>query len=509
MQTILTFDIGGSFIRAALFDLKGGLIDLKAEPSDPAYVGPGGVEADPAAWWSAICRLTAALLAEKSANSLEIKAIVPCGMTRTQVFLDAKGESLRPAITFRDARAGEQAARLGHCMHISSSMEPATGLSPISAFHPLARLMWVRDHEPRVMAQVRWVLQPKDYITHRLTGQAVADGVSSASYSLGDGLHPPPEVFQALGLDSKLVPPLAAPQALAGYVQPNLPRPFEGCAGVPVFTGSMDAWCGTLGIGAVRPGFAYNISGTTESMGLVWSRPLQAPGLLSLPWGDGLHQVGGPSQAGGDCLTWLLENFAGGSAGLDDAFHDLDMGLTRVERPAPLFLPFLQGERVPLWNPEARGVFFGLKRTHNRDDLIRAVMQGVALANRHILSLAEAAAGDKAGEIRVTGGVAKLDPWCQIKADVLQRPLVRTSQEEAGLLGAALLAIRGLGLYEDFALMQDELVQVQRRFEPDPRLASHYDQAFKIYLSLIKSLAPGFAKFAELEKSCLETAAHD
>ena len=433
-------------------------------------------------------------------------------MTRTQVFLDAQGESLRPAITFRDTRAEEQAVRLGRMARNRTVPETGAGLSPISAFHPLTRLMWVRDHEPQVMARVRWVLQPKDYITFRLTGAAAADAVSSASYSLGDGLHPRPEVFQTLGLDSKLVPPLAAPQALAGYVKPNLPRPFEGCAGVPIFTGSMDAWCGTLGIGAVRPGFAYNISGTTESMGLVWSRPLQAPGLLSLPWGDGLHQVGGPSQAGGDCLTWLLESFGGGPGRLDDAFHNLNMRLTRAERHAPLFLPFLQGERVPLWNPEARGVFFGLRRSHSRDDLIRSVMQGVALANRHILSLAEEAAGDKAGEIRVTGGVAKLDPWCQIKANVLQRPLVRTSQEEAGLLGAALLAVRGLGMYEDFALMQDELVRIQRRFEPDPRLASHYDQAFKIYLGLIKSLAPGFAKFAkfaELEKSCLETAAND
>jgi xylulokinase len=499
MDAILTFDIGGTFIRGALFNLAGQLLHLESLPADEVYLDPEGNQADPKLWWRAVCRLTDSIMASISGWGVCLKAIAPCGMTRTQVFLDARGKPLRPAITFRDARAQEQAGELRQAFEQTGQGEEPKGYSPASPYHPLARLLWVKQHEPDIMQKTRWVLQPKDYVIFRLCGVPTADSISAASFSIHGGEAPGRELFQALGLDYSMLPKITEPQAMAGRVLADLEAPFDRFKGVPVFTGSMDAWCGTLGIGAVRPGYGYNITGTTEAMGLVCDKPAMAPGLVSLPWGGEMHQIGGPTQAGGDCLAWLMQNAMPGSSHGQGEYEDMGNMLSLDRRPAPIFLPYLDGERTPLWNPQARGVFFGLKRVHTREDMLRAVMQGVAFANRHILELAEQAAGITAREIRISGGAAKLNAWCQIKADVLARPLVRTSQEETGLFGAALLAMCGLGMYPDFGEVQKSLVYEKQRFLPDPDMTEYYDRAYRLYLRLIDRLTPCFADYGALE----------
>ncbi len=498
MDAILTFDIGGTFIRSALFDLAGRLLCIRSAPSKEAYLDAKGNEADPDLIWETIRSLAEAVFHEISEEDVRLAGIVSCGMTRTQIFLDEKGQSVRPAITFRDSRAESQAQRLAGLFETGSKQGNDAKPSPLSAYHPLARLMWLKDHEPDAMAHTRWVLQPKDYIAFRLTGTPPADAISSASFSVGDGAFPSGSVFQTLGLKPGLVPTASSPESMVGHVKPDAPFPFGRFIGAPVFNGSMDAWCGTLGIGAVRPGYGYNITGTTESLGLVCPKPVSAPGLLSLPWGNGLHQIGGPSQAGGDCLAWLLNSLRPEAESASDRFQSLKRLVPSSGPPAPIFLPYLAGERVPLWNPKACGVFFGLRSSHKQEDLIRSVMEGVAFANRHILELAEKAAQQKAQEVRVTGGAAKLDAWCQIKADVMGRPVVRTRQEEAGLFGAALLAILGLGEIRDFDALQAELVQEERRFLPDPGKRLQYKDAYRLYRNLIKQLSPCFESFSNL-----------
>ena len=507
MDAILSFDIGGTFIRGALFSLEGELAAMRGTPAQAGYLDSQGCEADSDYWWQTVRRLAEELLSQAAPQKINLMGIVSCGMTRTQILLDAKGAPLGPAITFRDQRARDQAHSLARISGNGSAAPDQAGYRPISAFHPLARLMWLAEHEPQIMAQTRWVLQPKDYISWRLTGKPAADAISSASYSVGDGVWPGPELFSRLGIDPGIIPVRSRPQDPVGRVISGCEPPFDRHAGTMVFNGSMDAWCGTLGIGAVRPGFGYNITGTTESLGLVCEQPVKAPGLLSLPWGGGLNQIGGPSQAGGDCLTWLLENLYPQAESIPRVFKGLNTLPQSGNAPGPLFLPYLAGERTPLWNPEACGVFFGLRRFHQPADLIRSVMQGVAFANRHVLELAEQAAGLRASEIRVTGGAARLDSWCRIKADVMNRPVVRTGQEEAGLLGAALLAILGLGRYEDLASLQKGLVHEERRFTPDPRAAARHQRAYRLYRDLITRLTPCFSDFAGLAGPDMESSA--
>jgi xylulokinase len=286
-----------------------------------------------------------------------------------------------------------------------------------------------------------------------------------------------------------------------GPVQPGLPAPLDRLAGVPVFCSSSDTWVAVAGLGALRPGYAYNISGTTEVLGAVGLEPVEAEGLLSVDW-RGLWQIGGPSQNGADTVSWLLSLLAREGMEPGSTSQRIDALLAGRRHPQPLlFLPYLQGERVPYWNPALRGAILGLGRQHGATDLAYAVLEGVAFLNRIVLERAEAALGAPVGEIRFGGGAAANPVWSQIKADICGRPVVVGASKEPGLLGAAIVAWTGLGRFASLAQAQETLVRPARRFTPEPERKPAYDALFSLYRRSEAALAPLSADLASLSRS--------
>ena len=249
--------------------------------------------------------------------------------------------------------------------------------------------------------------------------------------------------------------------------------PFGRLKGIPVFAGAMDAWATAVGSGAVRTGQGYDIAGTSEVAGLITPARAVVPGLVSLLWSEDTNQIGGPTQAGADCVSWCHRAFRVRgplAAAVERA------GRTTPGEDRPLFLPYLAGERTPIWRADVRGAFDGLSREHRADDFLWAVLEGVAMAMRDIL--ARAGSGSRTGmqEVRVAGGGATSNAWCQIKADVMQVPMVRTSDRETGLIGAAMAAAVGLGWHPKLAAAASAMCPVERVFEPRPALAPLYAQ---------------------------------
>jgi xylulokinase len=320
-------------------------------------------------------------------------------MTRTQVFLDRHGRAQGPAMLFRDRRAGFDAA---------------------------SRLAWIERHQPARFARIAHVLEPKDFLASRLSGEITSN----------DDVAPWREV---------------------GAV-----RSHAKLAGVPIFAGAIDTWASAIGAGAVESGQAYDVAGTTEAVGLVTGAPVEAPGLRSFAWTETTHQVGGPTQAGADCARWCHETFrvhgtlAGAIARVGHALRD----------DAPLFLPYLAGERAPVWSSAVRGAFHGVDRAHGADDFLWSAMEGVAHAVRDILEVAQAAASTRAHELRVCGGGAQSDAWCALKADVLGIPVIRSRAAQTGLVGAAMAAAVGLGWHADLATAARRMAKRGRRFAP-------------------------------------------
>ncbi len=449
------------------------------------------VEVDAAEWW----RLFTAAVADLPAGDLRhVDAIAICGLTRTHIVLGADDHPLRPAITWRDLRAAGVAADLA--ADLPAAWPERTRLD---ASHPAARLAWLARHEPAIHARIQAVIEPKDYLNLRLTGRVASDPISAAR--LAAAAAKGASILDHIGTGSVL-PPLLPPTAIVGRVREGLPGALSLLAGRPVLAGSNDTWAAVVGLGALQPGMAYNISGTTEVLGLVGASAATAEGLLTVEWGDGLYQLGGPGQNGADTIGWLLALLGRMQAGTEVG-PALDLLLAEACDAQPLlFLPFLQGERTPFWDSALRGAFIGLGRRHGAGDIARAVLEGTGFLNRLVLERAEAAFGAPAREIRAGGGAARNAAWCQIKADICRRPLVSAATAEPGLVGCALLVAVALGREPNLAAAQRRM-PIGPRYDPDPTAAAFYDQLYPAFTTAAAALRPiSHALASEVRPSC-------
>ena len=444
-------------------------------------------EADARQWWSGLQAAAASLAAEAPDHFDAVSAIAISAMTRSQVLLDADGAPLRPAILWADTRSATTLPALRD--RLPPGHPEAAALNP---FHPLARLWWVMQTEPAIAARLAHVLEPKDYLNFCLTGAIRGDPISMARLQAAavpdaQGMS----LLSAAGIDPGVLPPLVSPSETMGHVRPGLEGAFARLAGVPVLAMANDTWASVIGLGAMRPGFAYNLSGTSEVFGTVNAQAATAEGLMTIDWGAGLSQLGGPSQAGGDTLVWLLE-LLGRHQGSPRAIGPmLDAVLQGPRIVAPLlFLPYLQGERTPYWDADLRGAFIGLDRRHGPADLLYAVMEGVGFLNRIVLERIAQATGTPIGELRFGGGGAASPVWCRIKADILGCDVVLVEGEEHGMLGAAIVAWTMLGLHPDLATAQQSLARERHRYVPDPKRRAHYNRLFAVFREAEAALRP-------------------
>ncbi|MGX1744783.1 xylulokinase [Bosea sp. NPDC055353] len=491
MNVVLACDLGGSSFRAALIDDRGTTLAEHALPGPVLNDHLDRSEVAAQAWWAQLLEAAGRLAEQAPDLFASVQGIAICGVTRTQVFLGHDGRELRPAMTWKDARSDGIAARL------RERLPDHPEASRINAFHPLARLAWLVENDPLNALALACVLEPKDYLNFRLTGQKASDPVSLArlvacaeSVNGGSG-------FGAIGLSPDIIPAILEPIDIVGSVITGLPAPFDRLAGIPVFCGCNDTWAAVAGLGALRPGYAYNISGTTEVLGVLGPEQAEAEGLISVDW-RGLWHLGGPSQNGADTAAWL----AGLVSDNGPVGETIERLLAGQRHPQPLiFLPYLQGERVPYWDPNLRGAFIGLCRQHGPTDLAYAVLEGVACQNRLVLERAEGALGTRVDEIRFGGGAAANPVWAQVKADICGRPIAVGAAREPGLLGAAIIAWTGLGRFASLAAAQDALVGIARRYEPNPARRPAYNALYALYRQSEAALAPISADLVALQQN--------
>lgn len=468
MAAILAFDFGGSSRRAALIDDGGATL---ASATLDHGLGDA-VEAGPADWWYDLQTLSDALAATAATAFDGVAAVAISAFTRTQVLLDQSGAILRPAMLWSDSRAEVTVASLRDRI---AANHPE--YSRLDGFHPLARLWWLKAHEPATIGRLAQVVEPKDYLNFCLTGRLAGDPVSLARLAASRDL------LSAIGLSPTILPELLPPTGILAPVQAGLPGALGRLVGRPVLTMAHDSWAAVAGLGALRLGFGYNLSGTTEVLGILSGEPAKADGLLDLAWGSGLYQLGGPSQTGADSLRWVAD-----LCGLDLG-RDLDIVLNQPRAAEPvLFLPYLRGERTPFWDARLRGAFIGLNRTHRPVDLVWAVMEGIACLNRLVLERAER--GRPIAELRLGGGGAANPHWAQVKADLLGRRVVVTDSAESGLRGAAIVAWTALGRFADLDQAQAALARPVRVFEPDPGRRAYGDRLYRLFLQAHAALAP-------------------
>lgn len=475
-ETILGIDVGTTSVKAMVLGMDGRRQAGFAAFSPTSRPAVSRVEQDPRDW---LARIDAALADFTAQGALaKVRAVGLTSQVNTHVFLDAAARPLMPAITWADTRAAAEAAELDASVSQAQKIAWWGAPMPIDASHALARMLWVCRHQPAIWERTRWVVLPKDYCLHHLTGTVATDPLSNIG--LTDRAGYIAEVLALVPGAADRVAPLVPPQAAMGQGRAGGPL-----AGLPVVPATMDGWCALYGAGGSAEGAGVHVSGTSEVLGIAAAAVHPTPGVVVFQTLAGLRLHAGPTQAGGAALAWFCD-WAGITP--EDA-GDLVRAAPRAPL-TPLFLPQLQGERAPLWDPALRGVFLGMDQASGLPDLARAVMEGVALSARHVLGALEASSGHSPAVLTCGGGGFRSDIWMQIKADVLGRPMARLAVNEPGIIGAASLAALGAGLAPDLRAAQAALARLEPPVAPSPARRALYDDLFGLYTRAIAANAP-------------------
>jgi len=503
-ELLLGIDVGTTSCKVGVYDLKGSMV-AQASHSYPTYQpAPHEIEQNPEDWCKAVRMAIGEIRRRPKVKMSSIVGIGLSGHTPTQVLVDRKGKILRPAIVWRDTRSVEEARWIRRVIG-KRRMEKFLGMDlPIEPSWPPARLLWLKKHEPQILKRTFKILQAKDFVGYKLTGCFFSDRwCSKGMVNLKSGIVAS-EFFKVLGISEEIVPEIYKPYEVIGRVRKDIGNRIGIPHGIPVVAGWSDALCGMLATGSLSTsGMAFNITGTSEIVGITTlTLPKLTYGLMSIPSTitETVSVLYGPTQSGGDSLKWA------GEALLDleekvspEGFSlmGLDSLLRQAESVVPgsndmIFLPYLEGERAPIWDANAKGLFIGITRAHRRGHFVRSVLEGVAYSVRHLLEIAEKSVGRKVEKIRIAGGGAKSELWNQIRADVTGRCIEKLQVVETGTLGAAMLAGLGIGVSKSLNEVSRQMVHVIGLVEPDREHHKQYDKLFKIYKKLYPLLKPVF-----------------
>jgi len=445
---ILAHDLGTSGNKATLFDSAGRMVASARRAYKTYHPKPGRVEQNPDDWWDAVCAATLGLLESGVVKPGQIECVAPCGHMMGCVLTGKDGEALRPAIIWADTRAAVQEADILAAVGMEEGYK-ITG-HRMSASYSAAKLLWVRDNEPSVYNAAEKLLNAKDYILRCMTGAYVTDYSDASGTNLFDleKMRWSDAIINEIGIKPSLVPELRASTDIAGYLTETAAAACGLLTGTPVATGGGDGSCACVGAGAVKAGDVYGILGSSSWISSVAPRPLFDPEFRIFNWvhlDPALYTPCGTMQAAGVSAQWFADTLAGGAhiGGLDELVADSPPGANGL-----IYLPYLLGERSPRWDIEARGAFVGLSATTRREDMARAVAEGVGLNLRIIIDCL-GISPDAA--ITMIGGGAESDVWMGVLADIWDRGVVLPEYlSEATSLGAALAGGIGVGIFDGF-----------------------------------------------------------
>jgi sugar (pentulose or hexulose) kinase len=478
-------NLGLKSMRAALFDERGRRSAIAYRPIE-THMGEGRVEQEPEDWWRAACEVVGEVLSDHEMRS-QTSTITVTSSAGCLVPMARDGSIIRRAIMISDVRAVEQARRIATLPAFLDLGVPGGRVTPDLM---LPKVAWMQDEEPDRYGSTAFFLSPNDFLIHRLTGEVATDVSNGGKYfyrRAGGGY--PRALLAALGIETDRLPPVVDANDGILAIRPAVADRFGLRRTTRVVLATYDAICAVYGSGVAEVGDACDVSGTVTSFRAVTDRPVQDPSGRLFVTGhvrDDRSLVGGSNNLGGGVVEWakqvLYPTDADPYATMVSEAADAPPGAAGLT-----FLPYLLGERSPVWDPNARGVFFGLGRNHTRSDLIRAVFEGVAFS---VLDIAGRLRdlGVSIDRVSASGGLARLEPINQMKADMLGVPVRLTSELETTALGAALLAGVARGTWASIDEATRTCVEFGVTLVPDTANGAMYQDFFGVYRELYERL---------------------
>jgi xylulokinase len=489
-QLLMGIDIGTQSTRAALLDTDGNLIGSASTPQDLQTPRPGWAEQDPDIWWNSTVANIRKVIAETGVDPSEIKSIGVSGQMHGSVPVDEEGELLLHGVQlWCDKRSADLVEEFKARPGIKDTYRIA-GSPPVANWFGF-KIKWVSVFQPEVYQRAWKFMLPKDFINFRLTGKVATDWSEASGSFLMDAQtnNWSPELVEKVGIDAQKLPEIKPSSGVIGEVTSEVAAQTGLAAGTPVVAGAGDMLCMLLAAGITRTGRASDVTGSSSIASVFTEEPVLDDRLMNL------HHVlpgwipFGIIDSGGLSLKWFKDTFCKPeiakakekNVGVYDILNEL-AGNVEPGCEGLMYFPYLMGERT-FGTPYARGVLFGLTPRVGVGSVARAIMEGVTFELRRTFEVVEAA-GHEIDVIYHSGGGAYSDLWSQLKADIYGKKVAIFENSEGGILGSAILAGVGVGLYDDPSVGAECCLRVAKEFEPRAQYRARYDAMYDIFKDL-------------------------
>lgn len=482
MDYLLSYDVSSTGCKAAIVTIDGVLLHKAFESYPTYYPKPLWSEQNPEDWWQAVVLSTKKVLAEGEIGADQIIGLAFSTTMTNIIVLDEKYKLLRPCIYWMDGRAGEEARYLMRRLGGERIFTQIVGATA-SGKDLIPKFLWLKRNEPEIYEKGKYFLDVSGYLLYRTTGEMAYEWSIASGLGLFNFKTKKIDTFlmRFFGLDTDKFPNLVRSIDQVGGLSDATAKELGLLPGTPVFGGAGDPMTAAVGSGTLLEGDAYLNLGTSAFVGVLTSKPITGRrGLATIQSADpDMLMLFGETSTAGASLEWAARELYGVSPDAE-AFAGMDQEVEQAEPGAGglIFTPWMYGERCPIPDESLRGAFINLSVNRTRQQMVRAIYEGIAFNLRWILDSINELYGIKCETLRVLGGGAQGYPWLRIIADITGCRLeVLPDPRERLAVGAGLIAAIGLNIYPSFEALKS-LVPINTVVEPD---SSHDDIYVKQY----------------------------
>jgi xylulokinase len=486
----LGLDIGTEGCKTTVSDLRGKVLAHAYVEYEVEVPKPVWAEQNPRTWWNAIRKNASMLLRRKTVGKNDIAGIGVTGQSPVVVPVNKQGTPLLNAIIWIDQRASGQAHK----------MAEETGVIDDPSMS-LPKILWIKQHRPKEFLRTYKFLQATDFINLKLTGKFSTDSVHAITLHYDpDRKRWPEELLNRLGLSTEKLPSVFNPTEVIGTVSETAAKETGLKAGTPVASCGIDTYTAIIGTNATDIGSVCEVTGSGTSLMVPSKRRITDPkGRIhchKLPLLPNHWIVWSTMSTTGASLKWFRNNFYPPRT----SFANLDQEALKSPSGSDelIFLPYLMGERSPIWDKNARGVFLGFSLKHSRSHFVRAILEGCAFGIRQNLETMESI-GIKIKEIRSCGGTAASRVFGQIKADIIGKTVIVPQEINASSMGAAIAAAVSVKAYPTLEKAACNMVNIQRQINAQPNSKEKYNCGYEMYKEAYMKLKDYFAQYCSSE----------
>jgi xylulokinase len=508
MAYYLGIDVGTSGTKVLIMTGRARVVATATADHGISAPKPGWSEQDPADWWNATVKATRAVLKKSKIKASLVKGIGLSGQMHGLVITDGAGTPLRPSLIWNDQRTAVEAAEIESKVGGKKNLIRLVGNVAQTSF-TLTKLLWVRKHEPRIYAKIKHMLLPKDYVRLCMTGEYVGDVSDMSGTLLLDQRKRKwsKKMIDTFQIDREILPPVVESHEITGRLTAGAAKKLGLPEGTPVVGGGGDQPAGAIGNGIVTNGLTSATMGTSGVV-FVHSKDYRT---------DPESRVGTfcASVAGEYCMFGCVLSAGGSFQWYRNELGQAEVAAAKRKRVDPYelltaqaaaapagceglqFLPYLTGERTPYSDPNAKGCWIGLHSRTSRNELVRAILEGVTYGMNDAVTLLKQL-GMRIRRVRLSGGGARSAFWRQLQADIYGTTCEVINTEEGPAYGVALLAAVGTGEYKNIREACSAGIKVSKTIKPDAKSKRFYAKRYAQYQRLYPALKDEFARIAEL-----------